>query len=257
MTRIVHVSDLHFGATSEGLLAPLCSRIADLSPDLVVISGDLTQRARSHQFAEARDFIAGLGVPVLCIPGNHDIPLWNIAARLICPWRAWRMGLARDLEDVWQDAQVIVAGINTANPLAWKQGRITAAMLDRLEALFATAGDRVRIVAMHHPLEHLPGEEQWLMQGAGLALCRLPEMGVRMVLSGHIHVSHAGPFTAAPGLLFVQAGTGLSWRRRAEANAFNLLDIRDKAIEVQSILADETGAFAAVGRAHSFPHVVA
>ena len=92
MTRIVHVSDLHFGATSEGLLAPLCSRIADLSPDLVVISGDLTQRARSHQFAEARDFIAGLGVPVLCIPGNHDIPLWNIAARLICPWRAWRMG---------------------------------------------------------------------------------------------------------------------------------------------------------------------
>jgi 3',5'-cyclic AMP phosphodiesterase CpdA len=130
-------------------------------------------------------------------------------------------------------------------------------MLDRLEALFATAGDRMRIVAMHHPLEHLPGEEQWLMQGAELALRRLPGMGVRMVLSGHIHVSHAGPFTAAPGLLFVQAGTGLSWRRRAEANAFNLLDIRDEAIEVQTILADETGAFAAVGRAHSFPHVVA
>ena len=95
------------------------------------------------------------------------------------------------------------------------------------------------------------------MQGAELALRRLPRMGVRMVLSGHIHVSHAGPFTAAPGLLFVQAGTGLSWRRRAEANAFNLLDIRDEAIEVQTILADETGAFAAVGRAHSFPHVVA
>jgi 3',5'-cyclic AMP phosphodiesterase CpdA len=128
-------------------------------------------------------------------------------------------------------------------------------MLDRLDTVFATAGDRLRIVAMHHPLEHLPGEEQWLMQGAGLALRRLPEMGVRVVLSGHVHVSHAGPFAAAPGLLFVQAGTGLSFRRRAEANAFNLLDIRDTTIEVRTILADDTGAFADVGREHSFPHV--
>lgn len=252
MTRLIHLSDLHFGATSPELLDPLCARVAELAPDLVVISGDLTQRARTGQFAEARAFIARLGAPALCVPGNHDIPLWNLWSRLLHPWRAYRRGAAEDLEPVWQNADVVVAGLNTANPLAWKQGRITSAQLDRLAAVFAGAGPRARIVAMHHPLEHLPGETQWIMQGAAMALRRLPQIGVQVVLSGHVHVSHAGPFTAAPGLLFVQAGTGLSHRRRAEANAFNVLDFAGEGVTVHTVLADAEGRFGPMEPRHSF-----
>lgn len=252
MTRLIHLSDLHFGATSAELLDPLCARVAELTPDLVVISGDLTQRARVGQFAEARAFIARLGASVLCVPGNHDIPLWNLWARLLHPWRAYRRGLAEDMEPVWMNDRLMVAGLNTANPLAWKQGRITAAQIDRLARVFAEAGPRARIVALHHPLEHLPGETQWIMRGAAMALRCLPQIGAQVVLSGHVHVSHAGPFTAAPGLLFVQAGTGLSHRRRTEANAFNVLDFAGDGVTVHTVLADAEARFGEMAPRHSF-----
>lgn len=244
MTRIVHLSDLHFGATAPALLAPMCAAVAELKPDLVAVSGDLTQRARAGQFRDAMAFLARLGCPVLCVPGNHDIPLWNLAARLLVPWGRWQRHVGLPLEPEVETQGAVVVGINTANPLAWKQGRITARQLDRIAARFARAGDRARIVVMHHPLEHLPGETQWLMQGTAEALRRLPGAGAQVVLSGHIHVSHAGPFTAAPGLLFVQAGTGLSTRVREERNAFNVLDFAPGAVVVQTWIADAAGRFA-------------
>lgn len=250
MTRIVHLSDLHFGAVTHALLDPLAARVAELRPDLVVISGDLTQRARAAQFAEARAFMARIGAPTLCVPGNHDMPLHNLVARLFTPFRRYRHWINPDLEPVWQNDTVIVAGVNTANPLAWQRGRITQRQLDRLGALFANAGARRRIVVMHHPLEHLAGETQSLMRGAGRALAQLPGLGAQVVLSGHVHVSHAGPFTAAPGLLFVQAGTGLSHRRRAEANAFNLLDFTPDGLTIHTLLADEHARFSRMDERH-------
>lgn len=244
MTRLVHLSDLHFGATTPDLLDRLLEVVAGLAPDLVVVSGDLTQRARAEQFAEARAFLAALGRPWLAVPGNHDMPLWNLPLRLFAPFARYRRAVGRELQPVWQDDRVVVAGVNTANPLAWKQGRITDRQLDRIGGIFAAAGDRARVVVMHHPLEHLPQETQWQMQGAALALDRLPDLGAQIVLSGHIHVSYAGPFRAAPGLLFVQAGTGLSHRTRTERNAFNCLDFGGGGVDVRTITADETGSFA-------------
>lgn len=247
MTRILHLSDLHFGTVAPGLIAPLRASVARLRPDLVAISGDLTQRATAAQFAAAADLIASLRCPVLCVPGNHDTPLWHLWERLVHPWRRYRRAITPDLAPVWQGPGAVVAGVNTANPLAWKQGRITGAQLDHLARSFAEAGPRARVVVMHHPLEHLPGEKEWLMQGADLALRRLPEMGAQIVLSGHVHVSHAGPFTKAPGLLFVQAGTGLSTRTRSERNAFNLLALSPGAAEVTTFVARETGDYCQTG----------
>lgn len=252
MTRIVHLSDLHFGALAPGLEAPLAARVRALASDLIVVSGDLTQRARAGQFAQARAFLAGLGAPVLAVPGNHDMPLHRPVTRLLRPFRAWDRGWSPDREPVWQNDRVIVAGVNTADPLAWRRGVIRPAQLDRLAEVLAGAGGRARVVVMHHPLEHLPGEDQALMRGAEAALRALPCMGAQVVLSGHIHVSHAGPFAAAPGLLFVQAGTGLSHRRRTEANAFNLLDFQDGSVRVQTILADAEGGYGTLGPKQDF-----
>jgi len=247
MTRLLHLSDLHFGTVTPGLIARLRESVARLRPDLVAISGDLTQRATSAQFAEAAALIAEFGCPVLTVPGNHDTPLWNLWERLAHPWRRYRRAITTDLAPVWNGPGAVVAGINTANPLAWKQGRITGAQLDHLARSFADAGPRARVVVMHHPLEHLPGEKEWLMQGADQALRRLPELGAQIVLSGHVHVSHAGPFTKAPGLLFVQAGTGLSTRTRTERNAFNLLVLSPAEAEVTTFVAQETGHYSETG----------
>ncbi len=252
MTRIVHLSDLHFGALDPGLEAPLAARVRALAPDLIVASGDLTQRARAVQFAQARAFLQGLGAPVLAVPGNHDMPLHRPLSRLLRPFRAWDRGWSPEREPVWQDDRVMVVGVNTADPYAWRRGVIRRAQLDRVARVLAGAGTRARVVVMHHPLEHLAGEDQALMRGAEMALQALPGLGAQIVLSGHIHVSHAGPFTAAPGLLFVQAGTGLSHRRRTEANAFNLLDFSQGKVSVQTILADAEGGYGTMGTKREF-----
>lgn len=252
MTRIVHLSDLHFGALAPGLEAPLTARIRALAPSLIVVSGDLTQRARAAQFAQARAFLAGLGAPVLAVPGNHDMPFHRPLTRLLRPFRAWDRGWSAEREPVWQDDQVIVVGVNTADPWAWRRGVIRRRQVARVGALLAKAGKRARVVVLHHPLEHLPGEHQPLMRGAAMALEALPRLGAQVVLSGHIHLSHAGPFTAAPGLLFVQAGTGLSYRRKSEANAFNLLDFSQGAVSVQTILADAEGGYGTLGPRQDF-----
>jgi 3',5'-cyclic AMP phosphodiesterase CpdA len=244
MTRVVHLSDLHFGRIAPSLIEPLLAEVTALEPDLVVISGDLTQRARNRQFAEAAAFIARLPQPVLCVPGNHDTPLDNLYLRLFKPWTRYRRHISADLEPTFQNEALSVVGANTVNRFAWQQGRFSQRMLARVTARFASAGSRTRILVVHHPLEHLEGSDKSLTRGAGRALKALAEQGTDIVLSGHIHTTHVGPFTAAPGLLFVQAGTGLSTRLRHEENAFNVLDITPGRVSIRSILAGEDARFA-------------
>ncbi|NUB44639.1 metallophosphoesterase [Fertoebacter nigrum] len=243
MRRVVHLSDLHFGRTSPALLEPLLAEVAALTPDLVVISGDLTQRARVWQYAEAAAFIARLPQPVLCVPGNHDTPLDNLFLRMLNPWGRYRRYINRNLEPTFRDADLAVVGANTVNRFRWQQGRFSRRTLGRVLHGFADAGERTRIVVVHHPLEHIEGSAKSLTRGAGRALKELSAAGADIVLSGHIHTTHVGPFTSAPGLLFVQAGTGLSTRLRREENAFNVLDITPGRVTIRSIIADDTALF--------------
>ena len=222
MTRILHLSDPHFGAHTPAVFEHFMQVLPGLSPDLIVISGDLTQRARPAQFAAARGFIAGLGAPVLAVPGNHDAPLLNIVQRLCDPWRGWRGLGARA---VWADDRVVVAGVNTADPRVWKRGRFTPALQGELARAFATAGSRRRIAVLHHPIQHPPEDPQGPLRGAALAAQALAGLGVCMVLSGHLHRPGAAPLTAAPGVLQVLAGSVLSWRLRGAPNGFNLIDL--------------------------------
>jgi len=243
MRRVIHLSDLHFGRTSPALLEPLLSEVAALTPDLVVISGDLTQRARNSQFAAAAAFIARLPAPVLCVPGNHDTPLDNLWLRMVKPWVRYRRHINADLEPTFRDDVLAVVGANTVNRFVWQQGRFSRRMLGRVLAAFSDAADRTRIVVVHHPLEHREGSDKALTRGAARALAALSDAGTDIVLCGHIHTTHVGPFTTAPGLLFVQAGTGLSTRLRQEENAFNVLDITPGRVKVQSVLAGEDARF--------------
>lgn len=233
MRRIVHLSDLHFGRVDTALIDPLLSAVTDLKPDLTVVSGDLTQRARRGQFSAARAFLARLPGEVLCIPGNHDTPLDNLPVRLLSPFGRYRRFIHNELEPVYRDEVMVVAGVNTVNRFSWQRGRIGHRRLSRLAQRIALGGQPLRIAVLHHPLEHGPDTPKRLMRGADRTLHALAESGANLVLSGHLHVASARPFRAVPGLLFVQAGTSLSTRlRHGQHNTFNVLDYEDGKLDI-------------------------
>ena len=242
MTRLVHLSDLHFGRTDPGLLEPLLAAVNALAPELVVISGDLTQRARNRQFAEARAFIDRLAAPVLCVPGNHDTPLDNLFLRLFRPWSRYRRAISRELEPEYRTGDLAVVGVNTVNRFAWQQGRMPKRAIERARAAFAAAGAATRVVVVHHPLELTPGASKPVMREAGRSLEGFAAAGAEIVLSGHLHATHIAPFIRVPGLLFVQAGT-LSTRTRGEQNSFNCLDLAPGHARIAPMVVDADGHF--------------
>src|SRR5215217_5454714 len=122
--RVVHLSDLHFGREDRRVVAALVAEIARLSPDLVAVSGDLTQRARRRQFERARAFLDALPFPRLVVPGNHDVPLFNLVARLLNPLGGYRRFITADLQPVFIDPMLVVVGMDTTRPSTLKSGRI-------------------------------------------------------------------------------------------------------------------------------------
>ena len=244
MRRLIHLSDLHFGRTRADLLEPLIAQVNALKPDLIAISGDFTQRARISQYQEAAAFLARLTAPFLAVPGNHDTPLDNIAVRFFNPWGRYRRYIHPETEPVYHDAEIDVVGVNTVNRFSWQRGHLSRKRLDRVCAAFGPDSPQTtQVVVLHHPLEHQAETTKQLMQGARRALGGLSGCGADIVLSGHLHNTHVGPFTAQPGLLFVQAGTGLSTRVRGESNTFNCLDIHPGQVEITSYRAEDNPVF--------------
>ena len=194
MRTLVHLSDLHFGRVDEALLAPLRTCIEGLSPDLVVVSGDLTQRARSHQFQEARAWLDTLPGPQIIVPGNHDIPMFNVLARFLTPLSKYRRHVTDDLAPAYVDDEIAVLGLNTARSLTIKDGRINQEQVALLRQRFGELdGSRVRIVVTHHPFD-LPGhyDPDELVDRAPMAMRAFAECGVDILLAGHVHTTHAG-----------------------------------------------------------------
>ncbi|XDA97022.1 metallophosphoesterase [Sulfitobacter sp. LCG007] len=245
MRRIIHLSDLHFGRDRPQLLEPLLKAVNGIDADLVAISGDLTQRATPEQYEAARSFIDALHGPVLAVPGNHDTPLHNIFERVLMPWRRYRRYISKDLEPQVHDPKMSVVGINSVNNLGWQRGWFTGADIRKVRKSFAeTPPDAFRVVVVHHPLEHLPGERKRLTRGASDAIRALAQCGTDIVLSGHLHSWRADTFANRaedPHVLSVQAGTGLSNRVRGEPNDFNLVSMEADEVQVERFATDGEG----------------
>ena len=242
------MSDLHFGRDRQELLQPLLRAVNDLAADVVIISGDLTQRATDAQFVAAAAFIRGLAAPVVTIPGNHDLPLHNVFLRVFLPWRRYRRWINADLEPKFVDTEIAVMGVNTVNRFVWQQGWFRTRAIRKVCAEFAGLnGHRTRIVVVHHPLEHLPDDNKRLMRNAGPSITALAEGGTDVVLSGHLHNWRAEPFAAVAGrrsAIQVHASTSLSNRLRGEMNDFNLLEIVPGTITVhRHAFSDDASAF--------------
>ncbi len=259
MRTLVHLSDLHFGRTDAAIVEPLIARVSAIRPDVVVVSGDLTQRARAREFAQARAFLDRLPAPRLVVPGNHDVPLYRLWERFLSPLGKYRRFITDDLAPLFVDDEIAILGINTARSLTFKNGRINEAQIASIhEGLDPLPAALTRIVVTHHPFD-LPDEtgEAEIVGRARLAMAAFASCGVDLLLAGHFHTSQAGETSRRhplPGYaaLVVQAGTATSTRGRGEANAFNVLRVQSDTIAVErQVWLPEAGAFA-IGRTETF-----
>jgi len=235
MARLVHLSDLHFGAHDENLVTAVEQSVDALKPELVVVSGDFTQRARTEQFKEACEFLERLrdkGHEVLGVPGNHDVPLYDVLRRFLSPLTRYRRYIDETLCPFIELRGVAVLGINTARSLTFKDGRISKEQVEFIRETFSrTDPDATRVLVTHHPLYAVPvGEEVERAVGRQeLALDAIEEAGVDLLLAGHAHHASAHDaselVTRSGGALVVQAGTATSTRVREQEQSFNTIDI--------------------------------
>lgn len=261
MRRVAHISDLHFGRTNPHVVAALVLKLRDLAPDVVVVSGDLTQRARSWQFQEARHFLDALDSPAVIVPGNHDVPLENLFDRFFRPFAKFRRYITEDLSPTFQDEELAIAGINTARSFTRASGWITDPQIEVARRLFCSVNsDVLKIVVTHHPFD-IPQTlaDKYLLRRSAQAIAALATCQADLYLAGHSHVPFAvlseRRFTVAHHTaLIVQAGTSLSTRTRSVPNSFNLIHLDRPAMTVEHFHWDVPSAQFISASASHFRH---
>lgn len=249
MRTLLHVSDIHFGpphrpAISEALRA----LVAEREPDLVVVAGDLTQRAKPEQFRQARRWVDSLASPVIAVPGNHDVPMYRAAflERLFAPFAAYRQHFDDDLEPVFEDDELFVVGINSAWNWTLKEGYVSSRQIARAVERFAGAGEnRCKVAVVHHEMAPAPrfGSQKVLANAEPLVRA-LAAVGVELVLSGHLHQAYAlRAESYYPGvgraMILAHSGTTTSDRGRGSERDRNTgfwIAIDDGSIAIDTLL---------------------
>ncbi len=227
MSVLLHVSDTHFGTEQTPVVQALTRLAHQQQPDLVVLSGDITQRARPAQFQAAHSFVQQLGAPVLAIAGNHDIPLFDLWARLRRPYARYTAAFGAELEPAHTSSDLMVIGVNTTRAWRHKHGEVSPSQVDRVARRLAGAATKqLRVVVVHQPVAvTLPVDVPHTLRGSRGALQHWASAGADLVLGGHIHLPYVMALSGhARPLWAVQAGTAVSRRvRTGVPNSVNLL----------------------------------
>jgi 3',5'-cyclic AMP phosphodiesterase CpdA len=260
MRTLVHLSDLHFGRINPGVLEPLLATVHGIAPDVVAVSGDLTQRARTRQFKAARAFLNALPSPLIVVPGNHDVPLYNVLRRFLQSLTRYQRYITTDLAPFYADEELAILGVNTARALTFKGGRINADQVARIRERFcAMPAEVMKILVTHHPFE-LPVDHEGddLVGRAHMVMETLAVCNVDLLLAGHMHRSYTGHTAERYQIhgysaLVVQAGTATSTRSRGETNAFNVIRLAQRRMTVECFTWDPgrgTFAVSSIGHFH-------
>ena len=230
--RIAHLSDPHFGTILPGVREGLLATLADIKPDLVLLTGDITQRARRDQFRQAKKFTHDLKpTPIIAVPGNHDIPLYNIFSRLFDPYRGFKRLFKDQLEKDFIHGDILVTGLASTSRWRHVQGDFKIERLER-RLREKKSGTKVHIAAFHHPMDcRKPQDEKNLLKDRDRSMDLFDQHGVDLIIGGHIHDPYVTlskvryPKTKRSMIIGV-AGTCLSWRTRPGApNSFNWIEV--------------------------------
>jgi 3',5'-cyclic AMP phosphodiesterase CpdA len=268
MLTILHGSDLHFGKPFDAKVAGVFERtIRDLSPDLLVLSGDFTQRAKIREYQEAREFLRALpDLPIVVTPGNHDVPLYRVWERLFAPLRNYREFISPELDTVTSVGGATVVSLNTTAPFkAIVNGRLRDQQLLFAASAFQDVPEgELRVVVFHHPLAPAPDyQSDQVLPGFQRCLDAFSKMKVDLILGGHLHRAFIAnsldtfpPEDGRHGIVLAHSGTTTSRRGRARErnkNSFNLIGIAgDHMVITHHVYVDEEGGFFPVGT-HAFP----
>ncbi|MEN8194741.1 MAG: metallophosphoesterase [Bacteroidota bacterium] len=237
MQKIVHISDIHFGKEDESIVNALLTKINEIAPNVIVVSGDLTQRAKHREYKKVKLFLSKLDFPKVVIPGNHDIPLYNLLGRVINPFRKFDYYFPNC--NRYENEQVSIVGLNSVRNLRWKSGKLTIKDLEESseELKVKKNAEKLKIVVMHHNLLHLPSNknsesifrtklmQKWIFDN-----------GIDLILFGHDHKSTIKPILFDHDNIFdfilIQAASATSTRRRGNENSFNLIMLENSFMQI-------------------------
>jgi 3',5'-cyclic AMP phosphodiesterase CpdA len=262
MATIVHISDIHFGWPFDRVVGDAVHRAAEEArPDAIVVSGDLVQRGDFERlFVEAKAFLARFKSPLVVIPGNHDIPLWNPLRRLVAPFARYRRHIAEELDPVLHVPGAVIAGISTPRVWTIDLGFVGRRQLDRVQRAFAAAPPgALRVAVMHHGLvvQKEAGFARHHVRGQQRAIRALGEMEADLVLSGHNHfprVDVVAPGDGARPFVCAQAGTACSRRYRGpcERNSIAIVRSRARGFAVEVHYFERARDAFVLGETHAF-----
>ena len=240
--QLAHLSDLHFGAASSAAIDALHDDLAKRDPEMVVITGDLTQAGRKKEFEEAREFLSNLKAKTFIVPGNHDLPVRNLWARFVAPYNRFQRYISDSINPVWTDNRFALIGLNSARRAAlgvnWSYGRLSRRQIDDAITQLQNADAAcIKIIAAHHPFIRGPGKAgARIVKRGGEAMSEFACNGLDIILTGHVHLSKAEIIaTGSRNIIVIQAGTAVSGRTRGEPPSFNVIAASPSCVEVEAV----------------------
>ncbi|MBA2711271.1 MAG: metallophosphoesterase [Tatlockia sp.] len=233
--KIIQISDLHFGMHNPALIEPFLNDLRVIKPDLILISGDLTQRAKEDQFNMAKNFLAQLPAPFLIVPGNHDIPLYNPFSRIFNPFYAYKREISSELlETSFTNDEINVLGVNSVNPYKIKDGKLSKETLDRIRNHFSDSSGHLNILFFHHNLNYFSGMHHPL-NNAEEFIDYLKISPIHMVCTGHLHYANVKIISKNESQKFalLHAGSLFCERSRDKMNSYYLIETNQLSCDIE------------------------